>query len=580
MKKQISLTTRNLESIEPRLWTEDDVGLWLEMIGMKDYQNTFAENCIGGEELADLTKEELQEIGVKQVGHYKKILRKVKLLFSGNDRAYIDDDSGSSSSNSGSRISSMGSIDKSNRTITVKVCYKKEWVAFKIEPSSYSWSKLRKRIKREFGIPMTFKYKNEEGNLIKISRIAHYRAAISQALPMAVLRLYVKPKAEKKKSEGRFLKVKEAANISTTEKSILASMLDAAVVIDPDGIVLLFNDAAEKMFGRRRSAIVGKNVNLLMPRSTAESHDFYLYRYGKNPDRKLASTVIGKGREVIAQHAKGHAFPVHLSVSVSTGTYVGIFTKLHEEQTGTTAEMLQQRFALLEQLLHCVIVIDTKGIIQFTNKEAEKLLGYTKEEVLGENVKMFCGPDDYDQHDEYLARFLKTNEPHVMGTSRAIKAKTKDDKLIDVRLSLTEQDDDLGHFFTGILDPLKVVQHSAEEDLKGLRIVLQDLLVPAIVIDTKGKIQIFNRAAEKMLGFKEEEVTGRNVRALMPSPDREKHNHYIARYLKHRKGRVIGIGREVVAQHKGGKLIPVHLSVAEKTSTSGTILFTGTLQAT
>eukprot|EP01090_Pellita_catalonica_P018528 TRINITY_DN6021_c0_g1_i2.p1 TRINITY_DN6021_c0_g1~~TRINITY_DN6021_c0_g1_i2.p1 ORF type:complete len:174 (-),score=28.37 TRINITY_DN6021_c0_g1_i2:84-605(-) len=168
-----------------------------------------------------------------------------------------------------------------------------------------------------------------------------------------------------------------------------------------------------------------------------------------------------------------------------------------------------------------------------------------------------------------------------MGTTRKVVARRKDGKMLNVRLSLTEQDDSVGHYFTGILTPLKEANDTdnpIDEDIKNLRGVLKDLLVAAIVIDSKGNVLIFNRSAEKLLGYREKEVLGKNVKMLMPSPDKEKHDHYIARYIKHRKGRVIGIGRDVVAQHKSGKLLPVFLSVTEKASASRTPLFTGTLQ--
>ena len=91
--------------------------------------------------------------------------------------------------------------------------------------------------------------------------------------------------------------------------------------------------------------------------------------------------------------------------------------------------------------------------------------------------------------------------------------------------------------------------------------MLDNLLVPAIVIDGNATIHAFNQPAAALLGYSLIEVVGKNVKMLMPVPDKNKHDTYIQNYLKTGKARVLGKGRDVVAQHKDGSMIPVHLSV-------------------
>lgn len=91
-----------------------------------------------------------------------------------------------------------------------------------------------------------------------------------------------------------------------------------------------------------------------------------------------------------------------------------------------------------------------------------------------------------------------------------------------------------------------------------------DSAVDAIItIDAKGKIQDLNPAAEELLGYKEEEVQGKNVNVLVPEPLKSKHDGYLKNYLKTGEKKIIGIGREVEAQHKSGEIIPIHLSISE-----------------
>ncbi|QXP90991.1 PAS domain S-box protein [Methylococcus capsulatus] len=96
-----------------------------------------------------------------------------------------------------------------------------------------------------------------------------------------------------------------------------------------------------------------------------------------------------------------------------------------------------------------------------------------------------------------------------------------------------------------------------------LRAVLDTLVDGIIVIDEQGLVQLFTPAAERMFGYHADEVLGRNVALLMPSPHREEHDAYIGRYLRTGEPRIIGIGREVQGRRKDGRLFPLHLSVGE-----------------
>lgn len=91
---------------------------------------------------------------------------------------------------------------------------------------------------------------------------------------------------------------------------------------------------------------------------------------------------------------------------------------------------------------------------------------------------------------------------------------------------------------------------------------LLDVAVDAvIIIDHRGIIEAFNRAAEKLFGYEAAETLGTNISRLMPEPERSLHDGHLARYLKSGVPHIIGIGREVEACRKDGSIFPVSLAV-------------------
>jgi PAS domain S-box-containing protein len=106
-----------------------------------------------------------------------------------------------------------------------------------------------------------------------------------------------------------------------------------------------------------------------------------------------------------------------------------------------------------------------------------------------------------------------------------------------------------------------LAQH--EESEARLRAVVDHALDAIITIDSRGTVQSFNRAAERIFGWRAHEVIGRNLNMLMPSPDREQHDTYLHSYMHGGTPKIIGIGRLVTGLHKDGWKMPLELGVSE-----------------
>lgn len=102
-----------------------------------------------------------------------------------------------------------------------------------------------------------------------------------------------------------------------------------------------------------------------------------------------------------------------------------------------------------------------------------------------------------------------------------------------------------------------------QESEERLRAILKTAVEGIITIDERGIIESINPAAERIFGYTPPEVIGENVKMLMPSPDRERHDGYLENYRRTSQPKIIGIGREVVGQRKDGSMFPMDLSVSE-----------------
>ena len=133
-------------------------------------------------------------------------------------------------------------------------------------------------------------------------------------------------------------------------------------------------------------------------------------------------------------------------------------------------------------------------------------------------------------------------------------------------------------FMTGTVQDITEfmkVQADLKERGDRVRIVMENVADGIVTIDERGFIESFNRAAEEMFGYDQQEVIGKKVNMLMPNKDALRHDSYLTKYIETGDGGIIGKGaREVDAQRKDGSVFPMELSVSEA-DLGGVHLFIG-----
>ena len=216
---------------------------------------------------------------------------------------------------------------------------------------------------------------------------------------------------------------------------LIETTQDAVVSIDRRGCIVLFNAAAERVFGYRADEIVGRKVNDLMAEPYATEHDSYIARYEQTGEPR----AIGRIRTVEGRRKNGESFPLELSVTqVATAEseevhYAAFIRDISEVRRGQA--WLQ---SLIETTQDAVLSIDRQGRVVLFNPAAERIFGYPRDEVIGQKVNLLMAEPYASEHDEYISRYEKTGEARAIGRIRAVTARRKDGEFFPIELSVTE----------------------------------------------------------------------------------------------------------------------------------------------
>ncbi|HEX3984922.1 MAG TPA: PAS domain S-box protein [Acidisoma sp.] len=222
-----------------------------------------------------------------------------------------------------------------------------------------------------------------------------------------------------------------------------------------------------------------------------------------------------------------------------------------------------------------IIGKDREGIVTYWNAAAEALFGYAAGEIIGQSITRIIVPGRTGEESSILDRVGRGERLTHFETERL----TKDGRIIPVSLTLSPILDPDGAVI-GISDIARDL--SETQNLNGalqrrealLRSILDSNPDGLVVIDEKGAIEFFSRAAERMFAYTPEEVVGRNISILMPEPYASAHDGYIQRYRETGERRIIGIGRVVVGRRKDGTTFPMDLQIGEAV-VAGERRFTG-----
>ena len=226
-----------------------------------------------------------------------------------------------------------------------------------------------------------------------------------------------------------------------------------------------------------------------------------------------------------------------------------------------------------------VLVLDSSGRVLRFNHALEIVTGWHREDAEGKDwFDNFIPNESREQLRRICLR--SSSRERALGYSGALLKRDGTERTIDWLHSELSDDEGLrlgvlciGRDVTD-LQNVRDALRASEERNRG---ILETAVNAIITINDRGIIESVNPSTERLFGYTKEEMVGRNVNMLMPNPYKEQHDNYLHNY--HRTGvrKIIGIGRETIAQRKDGSVFPVDLSVGEVQLPQGKV-FTGIIR--
>ncbi|WP_395258306.1 PAS domain S-box protein [Alienimonas sp. DA493] len=168
------------------------------------------------------------------------------------------------------------------------------------------------------------------------------------------------------------------------------------------------------------------------------------------------------------------------------------------------AEPAARLRGVLDAAVDAILTIDERGRIESINPAGERLFGYTAGELLGRNVAVLMPSPYRAEHDGYVARYLRTGTPHIIGIGRQVEGLRSDGSTFPMHLAVSEVTLDDRRLFTGIIRDLtdqKRIEAELDRRELQIRFMIENLPAGAVYADRAGGTLLCNPTVQRITGY-------------------------------------------------------------------------------
>jgi PAS domain S-box-containing protein len=342
----------------------------------------------------------------------------------------------------------------------------------------------------------------------------------------------------------------------------LSDFIESAAVplnwVADDGTILWANDAELKLLGYSREEYVGQNIKKF----------------------HVDGPVILDILERLKRNEELHEYESRLRCKDGTIRYVSISASVYREEgrfihtrcvtlditeRKKVSELEDRLVAIVESSDDAVLSKDLDGIIRSWNRGAERIFGYKAEEIVGKHISILAAPESLDEMPKILDRIKRGERIDHYETKR----KTKDGRILNISLTVSPIRDASGV----IVGASKVArditdQRKASELQERMAAIVESSDDAIISKDLNGIIQSWNHGAERIFGYRAEEIVGKHISTLATAESVAEIPNILQRisrgeHIEH---------YETTRKTKDGRVLNVSLTVSPIRDASGAII--------
>jgi PAS domain S-box-containing protein len=295
-------------------------------------------------------------------------------------------------------------------------------------------------------------------------------------------------------------------------EGLLEAAPDAMVGIGRTGLIRFVNRQTELLFGYDRDDLLGQSIETLVLESFRKIHLAHRAGYFADPKTRL----MGAGLQLTGRRRDGTDFPVDVSLShIGTGDDVLVIAAVRDVTERNKADQeLQQMAAIIQNSDAAIIGRTLDGIVTSWNPAAERMLGYSRQEIVGKSIELLVPEDRTGEMNAILARIRAGQLVERFETIRV----RKDGTVFPVAVTIAPIHDAVG----AIIGASTIIRDvtEARQAFLSARAMIESSLDSLVVISPEGMITDVNEATVRVTGVPRGELIGTAFCECFTEPER------------------------------------------------------------